>query len=76
MSETSWKKKGDEIKKSPQKYKWSKIKVFDTYEGAVSHKSTLKCGRPVKINRCGVAGSKFVVKVGVELKSNIVAKSE
>ena len=76
MAKKSWKNKGVEVEQKPQKYSWTNSKVVSTYEDAVSHKSTLKGDRPTKIKRCGVAGRKFVVKVGVPVKKAAVTKAK
>ena len=48
---------------------WKKVGYFNTYEEAQTHKSALHSEHTVdddliiKINRCGRAGSRFVVKM-------------
>ena len=58
-------------KHNPQKYKWTKKKVFDSFEKADELRNALKETETlVKVRRCGPAGTKFKVVVGSEIKTD------
>ena len=64
-------------KHNPQKYKWTKKKVFDSFEKADELRKALKgSGELVKVRRCGPAGTKFKVVVGSEIKTDKKKKGE
>ena len=57
----------EEEKKIPvQKYSWSNLKTFNSYEEAKSYKDSVK-ESPVKIKRTGAGGSQFTVKLGKKI---------
>ena len=59
---------------NPQKYSWSIVKTYDTYNEANAHRtSLLNKGRKkeeVKVNRRGVGGHQFAVKVAKLIKKS------
>ena len=57
----------EEKKITVQKYSWSNLKTFNSYEEAKSYRDNVK-ESPVKIKRTGSGGSKFTVKLGREIK--------
>ena len=64
-------------KHNPQKYKWTKKKVFDSFEKADELRKALEeSGNLVKVRRCGPAGIKFKVTVGSEIKTDKKKKGE
>jgi hypothetical protein len=64
-------------KHNPQKYRWTKKKVFDSFEKADELRNALKEKEAlVKVRRCGPAGTKFKVVVGSEIKTDKKKKGE
>ena len=60
-----------------QKYRWSKKKIFDTFEEADSLRNKLKTeGALTKVRRCGPGGTRFKVIVGTEIKADKKKKGE
>ena len=54
---------------NPQKFKWKNVAYYDTFDKAQEHRASLVHELKVKIRRCGVDKSKFVVKVGTPIKA-------
>ena len=55
---------------NPQKIKWKNVAYYDTYEEADEHRKKLDDVIKVKVRRCGPEGSKFVVKIGTQVKES------
>ncbi len=47
---------------NPQKVKWTNIAYYDNYDDADAHRNQID--GLTKVRRCGVYGTKFVVKTG------------
>lgn len=62
----------DTPKHNPQKYSWKVLKTYDNYPAADEHRtSIIDKGRKkeeVKVNRRGIDGLLFAVKVGTLVK--------
>ena len=51
---------------NPQKVRWKNIAYYNTYIEANEHRN--KLDGLTKIRRCGVEGTKFVLKTGILIK--------
>ena len=49
---------------NPQKVKWKNVAFYDNFEDASNHRASLIDELKVKVRRCGINKTKFVVKVG------------
>lgn len=58
----------EEVKHNPQKVKWSKVSIYDTFSMADEKRNTLNSkGSMTKIRRCGTEGSRFKVLTGMSI---------
>jgi len=55
----------EEVKHNPQKFKWNKVGIYDTFADADEKRNALnEKGSLTKIRRCGEEGSRFKVLTG------------
>ena len=65
----------EETKHRPQKFKWSRVGIYDTFTDADDKRNALnEKGELTKIRRCGMGGSKFKVLTGTSLEKKQTAK--
>ena len=65
----------EEVKIPQQRYKWTKKKVFNTFNEADTLRKKLKAeGSLTKVRRCGPGGTKFKVLTGSEIKTKKQSK--
>jgi hypothetical protein len=50
---------------NPQKVRWKNVAYYDTFKEADEHRNEL--GGLTKVRRCGVDGTKFVVRTGTPI---------
>ena len=61
----------------PQKFKWTKKRIFSSFKSADELRNTLKkSGEMTKIRRCGPGGTLFKVLTGSPIKNKKKTKEE
>ena len=67
----------EETKHRPQKFKWSKVGIYDTFTDADDKRNVLnEKGERTKIRRCGMGGSKFKVLTGTSVEKKTSKKEK
>ena len=67
----------EETKHGPQKFKWSKVGIYDTFNDADEKRNAVnEKGERTKIRRCGMGGSKFKVLTGTSVEKKQAPKKE
>ena len=67
----------EEVKHNPQKYKWTKVGIYNTFVDADQKRNSLnEKGEMTKIRRCGTGGSRFKVLTGMSVEKKQTSKKD